>query len=92
MKKTGVIRCEIIFKGRVQGVGFRYTARDFADEAGIVGWVKNLPDGSVQMVAEGAEPAIEDFLKRLESYFSVSDKTIIYSEARGDFGGFEITY
>ncbi len=87
-----MIRCEILFRGRVQGVGFRYTARDFAEELGIVGWVKNLPDGSVQMMAEGEDLAVENLIKKLEAYFPVRDKTVIRSQARGDFFDFEIAH
>ncbi|MBF0123217.1 MAG: acylphosphatase, partial [Candidatus Omnitrophica bacterium] len=68
------------------------TARDFADELGIVGWVKNLPDGSVQMVAEGQEVVLDDFVRKLESYFSVRDKKVVRTVARGDFKDFEITH
>ena len=59
-------RFEIIVKGRVQGVGYRYFALMRALESGITGYVRNLPDGSVFVLAEGEEPELEtftDFLK-----------------------------
>ncbi|NTV28490.1 MAG: acylphosphatase [Candidatus Omnitrophica bacterium] len=59
----------IIFTGHVQGVGFRFTARDFARELGVTGWVKNLPDGSVEMLAEGEESDLVELLARLKSFF-----------------------
>ena len=45
--------------GRVQGVGFRYAAREAAIEYGVSGWVRNLPDGSVEIVAQGTAGAVE---------------------------------
>lgn len=44
--------------GRVQGVGFRYAARDAALECGVTGWVRNLDDGSVEIVAQGSPEAV----------------------------------
>ena len=87
-----MVRAHVIFSGTVQGVGFRYTTQRFASNLRLTGWVKNLSDGSVQMVAEGEEPVIQDLVKRLESYFSVRDKTVIRSQGRGDLVGFEITH
>ncbi len=48
--------------GRVQGVGFRYYAQKKAMEFGVSGYVKNLPDGSVYIEAEGADYAVEQYL------------------------------
>lgn len=47
-------RAHVIVSGRVQGVNFRVATRDQARQAGVVGWVKNLPDGRVEAVFEGA--------------------------------------
>lgn len=52
------IRVRLIVRGRVQGVGFRYTAREAASECGVAGWVRNLPDGSVEIVAQGSQDAV----------------------------------
>ena len=52
-------------QGRVQGVGFRFFAQDVAQELGLTGWVRNLPDGSVEAYAEGPREALEAFIKRL---------------------------
>ena len=49
------IRKHIVFYGRVQGVGFRYYAVNKANQLGLTGWVKNLPDGTVEMEVQGEE-------------------------------------
>lgn len=54
-----MIRKRFYFSGRVQGVGFRYTAKMIADHYGITGFVKNLPDGRVLMEAQGDEKTID---------------------------------
>jgi len=54
-----------VVQGRVQGVGFRYFAVRAARELGIAGWVRNLPDGSVETLAEGEPAAVDRYLERL---------------------------
>ena len=54
-----------IVSGQVQGVGFRFFARRVAREAGIRGWVRNRPDGTVESLAEGEEDAVARYLGRL---------------------------
>ena len=61
------IREHIIFRGRVQGVGFRYQAMYAARTYGATGWVENLPDGSVEMEAQGTPVAIGKVLTHLRS-------------------------
>jgi acylphosphatase len=57
-----VERRRYIFRGRVQGVGFRFFVRDVARDIGLAGWVRNLPDGrSVEAVAEGSLDALRGF-------------------------------
>ena len=60
------IRRHIIFSGDVQGVGFRYRARQAASYFCISGWVRNLWDGSVEMEAEGRAKDIDDMILALE--------------------------
>jgi acylphosphatase len=60
-----VIARRVRIAGRVQGVGFRFFAERAAREAGIKGWVRNLPDGSVETLAEGEEPAVTRYLERM---------------------------
>ncbi len=48
-----MIRCRVLISGQVQGVYFRHTCRQLAQERGVAGWVRNLPDGRVEAVFEG---------------------------------------
>lgn len=59
-------RREWLFQGRVQGVGFRFTTQRIAQQFEVTGWVKNLPDGSVQVVVEGEKQELRDFLARIQ--------------------------
>lgn len=54
---TAAIR--LLVRGRVQGVGFRWFVRELAREAGLHGWVRNNPDGSVELVAAGSASALD---------------------------------
>ncbi len=56
-----------VIKGRVQGVGFRYFAKTMAEELNLTGWVRNLTDGSVEILAIGPVPALEQFMQRLKT-------------------------
>ncbi|QBG46908.1 acylphosphatase [Verrucomicrobia bacterium S94] len=55
------------FSGRVQGVGFRYTVCELASSFAVTGFVKNLWDGDVELVAEGAHQELVDFLNRIRT-------------------------
>jgi acylphosphatase len=55
----------VIFEGRVQGVGFRYAVKDLARGFDVVGWVKNLPDGSVELQVMGDEAELDGFLREI---------------------------
>lgn len=57
-----MIHKEILVKGKVQGVFFRASTKEVADNLGIRGEVKNLPDGNVWIAAEGEEPVLETFI------------------------------
>ncbi|MCA9601267.1 MAG: acylphosphatase [Polyangiales bacterium] len=58
----GQKRIHLVVRGRVQGVFFRATAQREARQLGLTGWVKNRGDGSVEIVAEGEEEFVKDFL------------------------------
>jgi acylphosphatase len=55
----------VIFEGRVQGVGFRYTAREAAMGFDVCGWVKNLIDGTVEMQVMGEADEVDDFIREI---------------------------
>ncbi|MGA3172739.1 MAG: acylphosphatase [Chthoniobacteraceae bacterium] len=52
----------VFYEGRVQGVGFRYTTRRIAAGFDVTGWVRNLPDGRVELLAAGELSEVADFL------------------------------
>jgi acylphosphatase len=81
-----------LFSGRVQGVGFRYTARELALEQDLTGWVRNLGDGRVELVAEGDEPSLKAFISRIEETFSISNSEIYWEPATGVFRSFTVEF
>ena len=68
MKKItkDIRRVHVYYSGRVQGVGFRYTAEGLALGLKLVGWVKNMPDGRVELVCEGPKEKIEELFSRIQ--------------------------
>lgn len=81
-------------KGRVQGVGYRYFITDCARETGVSGFVQNMPDGSVMIVAEGSNEALDRFTRRLraqnDTLIRVDTLDITRSEPTGEFSGFRV--
>jgi len=67
-----VIAKRVIFEGRVQGVGFRYAVKDLARGFEVCGTVKNLPDGSVELLAMGDAEEVETFIKEIAEESSVA--------------------
>ncbi len=59
----------IVFTGRVQGVGFRFTAHRMAHRYNLGGWVRNCPDGTVEMVAQGRPADLADCIRDIEESF-----------------------
>lgn len=88
----GLVRFLVIFSGRVQGVGFRYTSKQVARRFDVTGWVKNLPDGTVQMVVEGLPDELESYVDAVstETHGRVTEREIQRKSATGEFSGFEI--
>ena len=58
------------FSGQVQGVGFRYTTHNIAQRHNVLGYVRNLPDGRVELVMEGDEREMEDVVQNLQQRMS----------------------
>jgi len=63
---------KVIFEGRVQGVGFRYTVKDLSRGFEVCGWVKNLADGSVELQVMGEADEVESFIKEIAEESSVA--------------------
>lgn len=84
----------IYYYGNVQGIGFRFAARQIAHDTGVCGWVKNLPDGRVELVLEAEEAAIKTFFKKINHSFTyyIRDYELEWCEARGEFEDFSIEY
>ena len=82
------------YSGRVQGVGFRFTASDIAQDLDVTGWVKNLHDGRVEVVAEAEEDLLKEFLERINKYFSryIQDVDIKWFPAIDEFKDFGIKF
>lgn len=86
-------RLHVVISGMVQGVAFRYYAQRWASDRGLTGWVRNLIDGSVEVVAEGEKTSLEDLLEQLGEgprYARVDHLDIDWEEYRGEFSGFSI--
>ena len=86
-----MIRRHLSFKGRVQGVGFRYRACRAAEKAGVTGWVKNEPDGTVTMEVQGTEEQIRLVVDRIREspYIRISrflETEIPVDEGENSFG------
>ncbi|MCB1282023.1 MAG: acylphosphatase [Salinibacterium sp.] len=86
-------RRQVVYSGRVQGVGFRATASDIARGFQVTGWVRNEPDGTVHLEAQGTPDEVESFLRevrrrqdRLLAEVRTGDVPVVDEEA-----GFRIT-
>jgi acylphosphatase len=85
------VRAEVLFFGRVQQVSFRAYARRYSITEGVNGWVRNLPDGSVQAVFEGEREAIERVIHRLCAEHPVAEVErfdVQWSPCTGEFDSF----
>jgi acylphosphatase len=60
------VHLHAVVRGRVQGVGFRWFVREAAHRLGLAGWVRNLPDGSVEVAADGDDESIASFRVALQ--------------------------
>lgn len=88
-----VVRRRVVVHGQVQGVGFRWNARTEATRLGVSGWVRNLPDGSVEAEIEGDRTSVDDmveWLRRGPPFAEVSDVDVAEIDPTGSDGSFEI--
>ena len=86
------LRRRVIFHCRVQGVGFRYSTASIARRYPVVGFVQNLPDGSVELIAEAQGSVLEQFLADIAAAFAGHIRRQEFRETDGDevFDAFEI--
>ena len=88
-------RAHFVIHGRVQGVCYRMCARDEAHELGVVGWVRNQSDGTVEALAEGDEQQIRRFLawcREGPPWACVNAIDESYSEPTGEFEAFRVVF
>lgn len=92
MKCLAKIR--VIYSGNVHGVGFRFTSKRIASRLKIKGFVKNLPDGTVEIVCEGEKEALEDFLTAIQENFAgyISGSNVDWKPWSGELTSFEIWF
>lgn len=78
----------------VQGVGFRFTTQRLARRFPVTGFVKNLPGGRVEIVAEGDEKTLQDFLQEIQQAFGdqIRQTDIEWGEPAGEYEGFGIKF
>jgi acylphosphatase len=86
-------RMRVLYSGSVQGVGFRYTVKSVASGFDVAGAVRNMPDGSVELLAEAAKAELDAFRQAIREsgleHF-IQNEDVSWSEAKGELRGFEI--
>lgn len=83
----------VFYEGKVQGVGFRYSVKEVASGYDVVGWVRNLPDGRVEMLARGEETELDEFLQGIRDSAvgrHIRRQEVFNEEEPGPLKGFEI--
>lgn len=83
----------VLYSGHVQGVGFRYTAKTVATGFEVTGTVRNLPDGRVELIAEGRRAELDAFRAALGDAGLagfIRDEKVDWADAKNEFRGFEI--
>lgn len=86
-------RLHVLYEGRVQGVGFRYTAKSVAAGFEVIGIVRNLPDGRVELIAEGTQTELEAFQQAVREAGLgrlIDREHATWSDPQGGFKGFSI--
>ena len=92
MTESGIETHRVIFRGRVQGVGFRWTSNRIAKRFAVTGYVKNLADGTVELVAHGTSEAVLGLIRAIQESFDaqITDRVDDRVESDEQFDGFEI--
>lgn len=91
-KTSSRIQAHIFYSGTVQGVGFRFTVQRYARELNLAGWVRNVPDGRVEILAEGPQEKIQRFDECIAAHFEgyIRNKEIESTPAQEKLKGFRI--
>jgi acylphosphatase len=86
--------CHILFKGEVQGVGFRYSASRTARSLSLRGYVRNLSDGSVEVQLEGNRETIEQFIESIKESMRghIFDTELEWDKGKNRFADFKINF
>ncbi len=83
-----MLALQVFYEGKVQGVGFRWTVKRIATGYDITGWVRNLPDGRVELLAMGESGEVREFLRGIgESELKANIRHASVSEHQGEPGG-----
>jgi acylphosphatase len=93
VQNSDLERAHVLVSGRVQGVFFRDSTRQKAEELGLAGWVKNVPDGQVEALFEGPSERVREMVRWCEEgpqHASVEKVSSDFASASGDLEGFEV--
>ncbi len=93
MEEEETVSVHVVVQGKVQGVGFRIFTEQEANQRGLHGWVRNHPDGTVEVEAEGPRPEVEAFIKILREgpkFSHVSQIIVDWKDANRHTHGFTI--
>lgn len=91
--KPQTVCVQVTYSGRVQGVGFRYTAQSVASDFAVTGYVKNLPNGEVELAAEGVREEVGAFLEALAQRMGGYIQSIRQRDAQpGSYEGFRVRH
>ncbi len=84
----------VTFNGSVQGVGFRFTVFNIANRLGLTGMVRNLPDGSVEMLAQGTENDVDSCIEDIKESFknNITDLNVKHVTPDSKYDDFKITF
>ena len=86
-------RAHVYVSGQVQGVFFRDSTQEIAEQLGLTGWVKNLPDGRVEALFEGPSERVREMIRWCEQgppHAKVDDVDTEFEVSQGDLKGFEV--
>ena len=89
------VRAHVVISGRVQGVFFRVETQRAAERFGVLGWVRNRPDGTVEAVFEGPQQNVDaalDWCRQGPRMSHVDKVDVNWQEYTGEFKHFDITY